>query len=64
MSTKTFQCKKCRKVFEELVHGGVGKKVACPECGGEEHQQLMSDVSGGVQHGQPKTSENNGVSAG
>jgi len=41
-----FRCKNCRKVFEELVHGGKETQVACPDCGGSQHEKLMSTFSG------------------
>ena len=36
-----FTCKKCKKQFEELVFGQ-DDAVACPHCGSEKTEKLMS----------------------
>lgn len=38
-----FECEQCRARFEELVAAGGG--VACPGCGSERTQRLLSEVS-------------------
>lgn len=37
-----YLCKKCGRHFECLVQGGRDKEVACPECGAQDPQKLIS----------------------
>ena len=37
-----YRCEKCRHCFEKLVFAGDEIKVACPECGAEKVNKLMS----------------------
>ncbi|MDL2260472.1 zinc ribbon domain-containing protein [Deltaproteobacteria bacterium OttesenSCG-928-K17] len=39
-----FHCSKCQRDFEELVFRST-EKVACPDCGAEECEKLMSAAS-------------------
>jgi putative FmdB family regulatory protein len=44
-----YECRKCSRVFEELVFGST--VPSCPGCGGEDLERLMSVVSGRVSEG-------------
>ena len=40
-----YMCEKCSHCFEKLVFKGDEEKVACPECGVEKVNRLMSCAS-------------------
>jgi putative FmdB family regulatory protein len=43
-----FTCTNCDKTFEELVAAGLdGPGVACPDCGSEEVEKLVSRFASG-----------------
>ncbi|MBP9013844.1 MAG: zinc ribbon domain-containing protein [Smithella sp.] len=38
-----FRCKKCKKVFENLILSPAEEKgLSCPECGGKQAEKVMS----------------------
>jgi putative FmdB family regulatory protein len=43
-----FRCKKCKNIFEELIFSSADqKKIACPKCGSQRSEKLMSVFAGG-----------------
>ncbi|HON09853.1 MAG: zinc ribbon domain-containing protein [Fibrobacter sp.] len=45
-----YRCKKCGKIFEELVTGNRDQTLPCPSCGSLTTEKLMS-VIGGISMG-------------
>jgi putative FmdB family regulatory protein len=41
-----YRCKKCGKVYEELVFGDRDKKVRCPFCGSDNTLKIISLIGG------------------
>lgn len=47
-----YVCRKCGEEFEELVSAGAKQGPACPQCGSEKTEKLMSACSGQVSGGE------------
>lgn len=40
-----YECKRCGHTYEKLVFSSDRSKVRCPECGGDQNEQLFSTFS-------------------
>lgn len=43
-----YKCKKCNKVFEELILSSSDNVITCPKCGSKDLIKLFSDFSSNV----------------